>query len=126
MVALLALIHLSFVLFILSVNRHPESMYIKQTVCTYLCIYVPVSLFHVRTARPISTKFSRSLHTNSGKVLNTSMTPPNKPPGTPNSKTLAENVRKTSVQRKMFGYCYVKNYFVLDSAGPRLASYKKI
>jgi len=34
---------------------------IKVTVCTY----VPMSLFHTQTARPISTKFCTDLHTNS-------------------------------------------------------------
>jgi len=48
----------------------------KKNVCTYLCM----SLFHMRTARPISTKFCTYLQTNSVKVLNTSMTPPTWPP----------------------------------------------
>jgi len=38
-----------------------------------------MSPFHTRTARPISTKFCTDLSTNSGKVLNTSMTPPTQP-----------------------------------------------
>jgi len=47
--------------------------------------YVPLSHFHKQTARPID------LHTNSGKVLNTSMTPPTQPldlgvPQTPKPK----------------------------------------
>jgi len=42
--------------------------------------YVPVSLFHVQTAGPISAKFWRDLSTNSGNVLNTSMTKSNRPP----------------------------------------------
>jgi len=37
--------------------------------CLYLC-----PLFTPKTARPISTKFCTDLHTNSRKVLNTSMT----------------------------------------------------
>jgi len=36
------------------------------------CLYVPMSFFHVGTARPMSTKFCTDLHTDSGKVLNTS------------------------------------------------------
>jgi len=48
-----------------------KSIYIKVTICTY----VPMSLFHAQTAKPISTKFCSDLPTNSGKVLNTSMTP---------------------------------------------------
>jgi len=35
-----------------------------------------MSLFHAQTAEPISAKFCTDLHTNSGKVLNTSMTLP--------------------------------------------------
>jgi len=42
-----------------------------------------MSCFHAQTAGPISTKFSTDLHTISGKVLNTSITPP-----TPNLLTL--------------------------------------
>jgi len=46
-----------------------------------VCIYIykrdcSMSLFHKRTAWPISTKFCTDLHTNSGKVLNTSLTLP--------------------------------------------------
>jgi len=58
-----------------------SSIYIKVTVCTY----VPMSPFHARTGGPISTKFCTDLPTNSGKVLNTSMTPQTLPldPGVP-------------------------------------------
>jgi len=50
-----------------------------------------MSPFHARTAGPISTKFCTDLHTNSGKVLNTSMTPQTRPldprvPQTPKPK----------------------------------------
>jgi len=45
----------------------------------FVPIYVPASLFHNRTARPISTKYCSNLPTNSRKVLNTSMTPPSQP-----------------------------------------------
>jgi len=50
-----------------------------------------MSLFHPRTAKPISAKFCTDLHTNSGKGLNTSMTLPIWPPDfrvpqTPNPK----------------------------------------
>jgi len=44
--------------------------------CTYLPTDVSMSLFHAQTARPISTKFCTDLHTDAGKVLITSMTPP--------------------------------------------------
>jgi len=33
------------------------------------CLYVPMSLFHTQTARPISSKFCTDLHTDLGKVL---------------------------------------------------------
>jgi len=49
---------------------------VKHTVCTR----EPVSLFHAQTTGSISTKFCIDLHTNSGKVLNTSMTPSTQPP----------------------------------------------
>jgi len=56
-------------------------IYIYKTDCNY----VPMSLFHARTARPISTKFCTDLPTNPGMVLSTSMTPPTLPldPGVP-------------------------------------------
>jgi len=114
------------------------TLYIKVTVCTYLsmylcliyksdCLYlpfyVPMSPFFARTAGPISTKFCTDLPANSGKVLNTSMTPPTQPlhpqspqpmnprvpnpwtpgyptpgpPGTPNSKTQMGHARENFV-----------------------------
>jgi len=54
-----------------------------------------MSLFHMRTG-PISTKFCKYLHTNSEKVLSTSMTPPTLTLD-PNSKTLADLGRKNFV-----------------------------
>jgi len=52
-----------------------------------------VSVFHTRTANPISAKFCTDLHTNSGKVLNTRLTLPIWPPDprvtqTPKSKQI--------------------------------------
>jgi len=52
------------------------SLYIKVTGCNH----VPMSLFHKRTARPISTKFCTDLPTNPGMVLSTSMTASTRPP----------------------------------------------
>jgi len=39
-------------------------------------MYLPVSLFHAQTARPISTKFYAGHPTNSAKFHNTTMTLP--------------------------------------------------
>jgi len=50
------------------------SNYLYKSDCLYLCTYLPMYPFHALTARPISTKFCTDLPTNSGKVLNTSMT----------------------------------------------------
>jgi len=57
-----------------------------------------MSTFHARTAGPISTKISTDLPINSGKVLNTSMTPQTQPldpglPQTPKLKWVTENVQ---------------------------------
>jgi len=52
----------------------PFGLYIYKRLCP--CTYLPVSLFYTQTAKPISTKFCTDLHTNSGKVPNTSLTPP--------------------------------------------------
>jgi len=52
--------------------------YIKNRL--FVPMYVPVPLFHMQTDVPISTKFCTDLHTISGKVLNTSLTPPSWPP----------------------------------------------
>jgi len=54
-------------------------------------MYLPMSLFHAGTAGLISTKFCTDLPANSGKVLNTSMTPSTQPldprlPQTPKPK----------------------------------------
>jgi len=46
----------------------------------YIPMYLPMSLFHKRTAGPISTKFCTDLPTNPGMVLSTSMTAPTRPP----------------------------------------------
>jgi len=56
--------------FPVSARAQLASFYIKNR------LLVPISLFRAWTARPISTKFSIDLHTDSGKVLNTSMTQP--------------------------------------------------
>jgi len=60
-----------------------------------------MSLFHMRTARPISTKFCTELQTDLGQVLNTSMTQTLWPRGTPNSKTLSDNQRKNFALQNM-------------------------
>jgi len=84
-----------------------------------------MSPFHARTARPISTKFCTDLPTNSGKVLNTTMTPPTRPPdpGVPQTpkpkwvtgeKTLC-NVKCPDGLRKLIK-------FFPGSTGARLAS----
>jgi len=70
-----------------------QSVYIKQTVCTYLCTCVPLSLANCRTnLRQICT----DLHTNSGKVLKTSLTPPTQPPdpGVPQTPKPKQNTRE--------------------------------
>jgi len=85
-----------------SAGARLASIYIKQTVCTY--VYLPVFLFHMLTARPTSAKFCADLYINSGKVLNTSLSPPTWPPdtgGTPNSKTI-----NRSQEKKL---CFTKN-----------------
>jgi len=64
------------------IQIYSTSIFVKVTVCTYV---IPLSPFHARTAGQISAKFCTDLTTNSGKVLNTSMTPPTLPldPGVP-------------------------------------------
>jgi len=85
-----------------------------------------MSPFHARTAEPISTKFCTDLCTNSGKVLNTIMTPPTRPldPGVPQTpkpkqvtgeKTLC-NVKCPDGWRKL-----IKNF--PGSTGVRLVSH---
>jgi len=72
----------------------------RRSDCLYWCTYMYP--FHAQTARPISTKFCTDLPANSGKVLNTSVTPPTWPPGpqgTPNSKTW-------SLEKKL---CFTQN-----------------
>jgi len=56
----------------------PGSKFLKPEPITTM--YLPLSLFHPLTARPISTKFWTGLPINSGKVLNTSLTLPTQPP----------------------------------------------
>jgi len=85
------------------------SIYIYKSDCLYLC---------PRTAGPISTKFCTDLPTNSGKVLNTSMTLPTQPPdpGVPQTpKPQQITGEKTLPYKKCI------KFFPL-SAGPRLAS----
>jgi len=66
----------------------------------YICSYLPMYPFHARTAGPISTKFCTDLPANSGKVHNTSMTPPTQPldPGLAQTGYRRENF----VLRKMW------------------------
>jgi len=46
----------------------------------FVPMYLPMSLFHKRTAGPISTKFCTDLPTNPGMVLSTIITAPTRPP----------------------------------------------
>jgi len=98
-----------------------NQIYPYKTECLYLCMY----LFHKRTAQPISTKFCTDFHTNTGKVLNTSMTCQSNPltPGYPKLQNLSR-----SLEKKL---CFWKNVQRGDlislkkfpvSAGPQLAS----
>jgi len=78
-----------------------------------------MSPFHAQTTRPITTKFCTDLATNSGKVLNTSMTPPTqlldpRPKWVMGEKTLC-NVKCLDGWRKLIK-------FFPGSAGARLAS----
>jgi len=83
-----------------------------------------MSPFRAQTARPISTKFCTDLPTNSGKVLNASMTPPTQPldprvPQTPKPKRVTGektlcNVKCPDGWRKLIK-------FFSGSAGARLA-----
>jgi len=65
-----------------------------KTDCLYLPMYVPVSLFHVQMAVPISTKFCTDLHTNSGKVLNIKYDPTNPIPN-PGGIPIAQNLSRS-------------------------------
>jgi len=81
-------------------------------------MYVPVSLFHVQTARPISTKFCTDFHIDPGKVLITSVTPSTwlSDPGVPQTpKPKQITGEKTLLYKKCIK-------FFLGSAGPWLAS----
>jgi len=78
----------------------PCRLYVKQLFVTK---YLIVSLFHMRAAVPISTKFCTYLYTNSGKVLHTSMTLPTRPPnpGLPKTPKLLEITgEKTLLNKK--------------------------
>jgi len=57
----------------------------NKTDYLYPCTYLSASLFHLQTARPISTNFCTDLCNSLGKVLNTSLTLPTQPsdPGVP-------------------------------------------
>jgi len=83
--------------------------------------------FHARTARPISTKFCTDLPTNSGKVLNTSMTTPTQPvdPSVPQTlKPKWVTGEKTLCNIKCpDGWPKLIEFFP-GSAGARLASVK--
>jgi len=74
------------------------------------CLYL--NLFHVRTAGPVSIKFCTDFHTNSGKILNTSMTPPTQSPGPQTPKPIQITGEKL---------CFTKNAwnFSWAALGPR-------
>jgi len=78
------------------------SIHIKQTVCTY----VPISLFHVQTAGPISTNFYIDLHNNTGKVLNTSLTLPGYPKLQNPNRSLEKNLCNTKNALNFAGQCW--------------------
>jgi len=71
------------------------SISIRETVFTY----VPMSLFHARTAGPISTKLCTHLHTNLGKDLNTSMNLQTQPPD-PKLQNLNRSLEKNFALQK--------------------------
>jgi len=62
----------------LNFNLFPviTSKTIQMTIWIGKGLFVPMFPFHARIPWPISTKFCTDLHNNSGKVINTSMTPP--------------------------------------------------
>jgi len=71
-----------------------------------------MSPFHARTARPISTKCCTDLPTNSGKVLDTSMTTPTQPlhprvPQTPKPKWVTGEKTLCNINRWVYFYCLV-------------------
>jgi len=75
-----------------------------------------MSLFHRQTSGPISTKFYTDPPTNSGKVLNASLTPLTRPPDrTPGYQRL-QNLKR-SLEKKL---CFTKNAlnFSQAVAGP--------
>jgi len=63
-----------------SARARLASLSIHKNISIQKRLFVPMSLFHAQPAQPISTKFCTDLNTNSGKVLNTCMTPPTQPP----------------------------------------------
>jgi len=88
-------------------------------------MYLPMSPFHILTAGPISTKFCTDLPTNWGKVLNTRMTTPTRPPDpgvpqTPKPKWITGEKTLCSIKCPDGWRKFVK--FFLGSAGARLAS----
>jgi len=77
--------------------------------------------FHARTARPIPVKFCTDIPANSGKVLNTSRTPPTCPPDpvlpqTPKPKQITGE--KTMLYKKCPDGSHKLIKFFLGSAGP--------
>jgi len=80
-----------------------SSIYKTDCLCLPMYMYVPMYLFHVRTAWPISAKFCTDLKINS---LQNPTNPIPWPRGSPNSKTLADHTRKK--------LCFTKNVQVGD------------
>jgi len=111
------LIYVEYLLQVFFNYNQNKSIYILSD-CLYVCTY--------QTAGPISTKFCTDLHTNSGKVLNTSMTTPTQPldpgvPQTPKPKWITGEKTLCNVKCPD-GWCKLIKFF-LGSAGARLASH---
>jgi len=105
-------------------HQNTENILLKFLIAWNQWLFVPMSPFHAQAAWPIFTKFCTDLHTNSGKVLNTSMTPPTGP---------LDPVPQTLKPKRVTGektFCNVKCpdgwlkliKFFPGSAGARLAS----
>jgi len=78
-------------------------------------MYLPMSLFHARTAGPISTKFCTDLPTNPGMVLSTSMTAPTWPPDprVPQTPKL-QKTRSSNFSRAAPGPGWLVNIYKTD------------
>jgi len=75
-----------------------------------------MSLFHLRTAEPISTKFCKDLHTRSGKILFITMTLPTQPPGprvpqAPKPKRAAPGLGWLVFLINDYKVCSIHNFF---------------